>query len=109
MATKIEKILQVSGSELYEQRGALVAKALKNAITMKANQINQELFKLDMAEANLMDLGKTDETTLLPNSPADCEELINKLIRLDIQRQELEVESISIQRVIDNYFTEEDS
>lgn len=109
MATKIEKILSVSGKDLYAQRGKVAAQSLTNAINMKALKVQQEITNLEMKEARMMDLGKTDENSLVPNSPENCDALIDSLIALDIERQNLEIEQKAIERVKKEYFTDEET
>lgn len=107
MATKIQKLLSVSGNDLYSKRGEIAARQLNNAVILKQTQINTELDSLDMEEAKLLDLGKTDENSLVPNSPENATTFIDKLIHIDIKRQELQIEKNAVDRIIGEYFTDE--
>lgn len=108
MANKIQKLLSVSGNELYAKRGEIAARQLQNAVVLKKTKINQNLDSLDMEESKLLDLGKTDENSLLPNSPQDADKFIDNLIQIDIKRQSLTIEKKAVDRIISEYFTDEE-
>lgn len=107
MATKIEKLFEVSGNELYTKRNKLIADQFKAEIEDRKAKINKELNSIEFEEIQLLDIGKVSNDSLVPNLTAAPAQFIDKLIALDLRKETVQLEKESIDRVISIYFTDE--